>query len=381
MAGEIEAAGGLATAALAAHALDAEQGRTGQAHGRCANCDTALTGAFCHACGQSAQVHRSLGHALEEFLHGVWHFDSKAWRTLPLLAFRPGKLTHDYIHGHRARYIAPLALFLLSIFLMFFVFGFVGAPKFGGGVDAAGRAEQVATTSEAVDDMKREVAANEAGLAKARAAGDRAAIAAAEQDLAASRIGLRVAAAAMRRGAADTGGKAAPSWQEEVAEAARSGELKINSGSASIDANIRKTLLNPDFAIYKVQQKAYKLSFLLVPMSLPVLWLMFFWRRDVTIYDHTVFALYSLSFMSLLLVLAVLLLEGAAAIGGGLSGAVLGSTGLLMLIPPVHMYFQLKGTYRLSAVGALVRTAFLSIGTMVTLSLFFTLIVIIGLAD
>ena len=38
-----------------------------------------------------AHLHRTLGHMIEEFLHGILHFDTRAWRTLPLLAWKPGK--------------------------------------------------------------------------------------------------------------------------------------------------------------------------------------------------------------------------------------------------------------------------------------------------
>ena len=93
-------------------------------HGACPNCGAELHGEFCSACGQPAHLHRTLGHMVEEFLHGILHFDTRAWRTLPLLVFRPGTLTREYIHGKRARYISPLAMFLLLIFTMFAVFAF-----------------------------------------------------------------------------------------------------------------------------------------------------------------------------------------------------------------------------------------------------------------
>ena len=66
-----------------------------------------------------------------EFLRGLIHFDTRAWRTIPLLIFRPGTLTHSYIHGKRARYISPLAMFLLAVFAMFVVFGFSGGSRIG----------------------------------------------------------------------------------------------------------------------------------------------------------------------------------------------------------------------------------------------------------
>lgn len=358
----------------------------GHAPGTCANCETLLVGDFCHACGQQGHVHRSVGHVFEEFLHGIWHFDSKAWRTLPLLAFRPGRLTYDYTHGKRARYIAPIALFLLSVFLMFFVFGFVGAPDFGDAMSSAGsKIDTVAEARGAVTGIEADIAGSEIDLTEARRDGDTAGVKKAREDLAAGRIALRIAEANVQRVATATGDKsviAAPakSWTEQIAEEARSGELEVHSGVPGADENIRKALENPEFAIYRVQQKAYKLSFLLIPLSLPILWLMFFWRRDTTTYDHVVFSLYSLSFMSLLLVLAVLLMKATHALQH-IGAPALSGIGLLALVPPVHMYFQLKGGYRLSTWGALWRTAVLSQATIIILGLFATLIVIVGLAD
>src|SRR5688572_7491098 len=113
MSGEFEAAGAMATAGLVAGAIE---GREGQAPGEggCLNCGAQLTGAYCSACGQAAHANRGLIHVLEEFLHGIFHFDTKVWRTLPLAIFRPGTLTRNYVYGKRARYLSPLAFFLLT---------------------------------------------------------------------------------------------------------------------------------------------------------------------------------------------------------------------------------------------------------------------------
>ena len=62
-------------------------------------------------------------------MHGVFHFDTKLWRTLPELVFRPGRLTRRYIDGERAKFISPMALYLLSVFLMYAVFSFTGGVR------------------------------------------------------------------------------------------------------------------------------------------------------------------------------------------------------------------------------------------------------------
>lgn len=64
-------------------------------------------------------MHRTLGAFFHDLLHGVFHFEGKIWRTLPLLAWNPGRLTREYIDGRRASYVSPIALFLFSVFLMF----------------------------------------------------------------------------------------------------------------------------------------------------------------------------------------------------------------------------------------------------------------------
>ncbi len=412
MAGEIEAMGAFTTAGLAASTLDGPQSHPARrgaaarpirgkaefhadphdiAHGACANCGTALTGNFCHACGQSAHVHRSVGHIFEEFLHGIWHFDSKAWATLPRLVFRPGRLTRDYVYGKRAGYIAPLALFLFSIFLMFFVFGMLGGPDINGALNAAG-GKPVAEARSNVADAKAEVADAQNEIAEAKSdsdttpadmakltatlATDQAALAAAEKTLASVKANTPALT--------DAKGKTT-TWQEQLAEAAQAGKINVNTGNATIDSRIKEALKNPDFALYRIEQKAYKLSFLLIPLSLPVLWLMFVFRRDVHTYDHVVFALYSLSFMSLLFIVIALLAKldplagmhvdsNSKGVSGGIAGA-------LTFAIPVHMYAQLKGAYRLGWFGALWRTFVLVIASMITLSLFAALIVVIGLAD
>jgi hypothetical protein len=48
-------------------------------------------------------------------------FDSRLWRTLIYLLFRPGMLTAEFIAGRRARYLPPLRLYLVISFIMFLV--------------------------------------------------------------------------------------------------------------------------------------------------------------------------------------------------------------------------------------------------------------------
>jgi len=405
VAGEIEAIGQMTTAGLAASTFGGPRSRgvvhrpvaeprdaCDLAHGACANCATVLTGAFCAACGQSAHVHRSIGHIVEEFLHGIWHFDSKAWRTLPRLVFAPGRLTRDYVYGKRAGYIAPLGLFLFSIFLMFFVFGMIGGPDIDGALTAAnadGGAVAEAKADLAAARSEVAAAATQVAGATPGAAADKAKLAKLDTKLKTMQAKL----ARVEKGVNDDAAHPATTspaakpmrWQDSVAAAARSDNLTVDTGSPSIDARIREALQNPDFALYRIEQKAYKLSFLLIPMSLPVLWLLFAFRRGVHTYDHVVFALYSLSFMSLLLIVIAVLGKLDPSSGAhNIGKATIVSNGigsLLIFAAPVHMFAQLKGAYRLGTGGALWRTFVLATACVMILGIFAVLIVVVGLAD
>ena len=87
-------------------------------------------------------------------------------------------------------------------------------------------------------------------------------------------------------------------------------------------------------------------------------------------YDHAIFSLYSISFMSLLFIIA----SGAVALG-------ITSQWLwvpLMLAPVVHMYAQLKGAYALNRGAAVWRTAVLALASWITLSIYVLLMILLG---
>ena len=88
---------------------------------RCLNCGAALAGAYCSQCGQRAQLHRlSLAALFHHVLHDLVDLDSRVWRTLVALLFRPGRLTNEFIAGRRTFYLPPFRLYLV-ISLVYFV--------------------------------------------------------------------------------------------------------------------------------------------------------------------------------------------------------------------------------------------------------------------
>jgi hypothetical protein len=351
MSGALEGAGDAVTGGILARAVEPRAGEAPRGHddlpGNCLNCGAPLAGAFCHACGQPAHVHRTVAAWWHDLAHGVLHFEGKIWRTLPMLAWHPGRLTRRYVGGERARFVSPIALFLFTVFLMFAIFGMVGASLVD--LDEA---------------PAREIAA-EAGRAEAEAA--------------------RLEA---RRAALERGGRTDPQVERALrqARAARQAQeaLAVNNGRmfdqdphtgwARLDQGLKKANENRSLLAYKLQNNAYKYSWALIPISLPFVWLLFLhrrrYRREYKAYDHLVFVTYSISFMSMLLIAFVLI--RSAGVNSGLLNF------LFLIAPPVHIYRQLKGAYALSRFGAIWRTAALLVFAFMSALLFLLLLLALG---
>ncbi len=97
----------------------------------CANCAHAFAPGgpdeFCPRCGQQNHaVEIGIGHVLEEFMEGIFHFDGKVFRTAGLLLFRPGELTRRFLAGHRVPYVPPIRLYVFISFIFFLLLGFLG---------------------------------------------------------------------------------------------------------------------------------------------------------------------------------------------------------------------------------------------------------------
>jgi hypothetical protein len=276
----------------------------------CLNCGTKLIGAHCHACGQPAHVHRTAGALWHDIAHSVFHFEGRIWRTLPKLGWHPGELTRRYIAGERARFLSPVATFLFSVFLMFAVFNTVGRTAYA----------------------NRNLPPTVNG-APAKADGD-----AAIETLV--NMTLR----------------------------------KAPGPLGQLEAVWRRANANPSLLAYRLQSNSYKYSWALIPISIPLVWLLFLhrarYRREYRLYEHAVFVTYSIAFMSL------------AAIGFTLL-KLLGLTGpaalIPFLVPPWHMYRQLRGAYSLSRPSALWRAAMLVLFAIVAGVLFFMLLLMAGL--
>ena len=376
---DIEGAGAVVTAGLVAGAIEKPTGKAGEAHphGVCSDCGAETSGNFCANCGQPTHVHRSLLHLGEELLHGVMHFDARIWRTLPLLWLNPGRLTREWVEGKRTRYVSPLAIFLFTLFVMFFALSFAPHPE--SKTEGAEMAERIASQRVGLAEAEKALVQMRAESGAQPDPTMQMAINAGQKLVDDRRAALARLEIEQRDGRAD--GLKPGSWQAGIKDMAtgESGETKLKvmgkdaeKEGHGIGATVLKKLQNPDLAVYKLQQTMYKFAFLLVPLSIPFVALLFLWKRGFTLYDHGVFVLYSLTFMAMLLMLMVV----SATIAGWLGGIVI-TLGLLAV--PVHVFAQMKGAYSLSWFSALWRTIALLVFCNIVVGLFVTAIVYLGL--
>lgn len=341
--GDFDAIGDAVTGGLLARAVEPRAGEavSDRTHEKnCLNCGSRLTGNFCANCGQKAHVHRSVRAFFQDLLQNLFNFEGKIWRTLPMLVWRPGEMTRRYIAGERARFVSPIALYLFTVFAMFAVLNFTGTLGTQGKTFRTG--------------LRTDIAESQAKLTKLETA--RAAAAAAGADV--SAIDKKIAGE-----------------KEDIAD-----NVKMLSGqpfSASDNADqvpkwirpfVNNAVNNPDMVSMKVQDAASKYSWLLIPLSVPFMWLLFPFRRRYNTYDHAVFVTYSLSFMMLLVI------SGSLLVALGFSSL----AGLLFLVPPFHMYRHLKQSYELGRFSAIMRTMALVTFAFIAAGLFFAAAVAIG---
>ncbi|MFL6722010.1 MAG: DUF3667 domain-containing protein [Sphingomonas sp.] len=344
MPGNLEAIGDAMTGAVLGRAVEPVAGEAADGHShesRCLNCGAQLIGPFCQDCGQRAHVHRTLAAFFHDLAHGVFHLEGKLWNTIPMLVWRPGELTRRYIDGQRARFVSPIALFLFCVFLMFAVVGLTSNGTHASAKASAGAAKELARDQQRLAVLQAE---------RSRASGPLAAALDGEiRDL----KGEMTALQAVKNGTIDPG------------------TFNIQSKwLGGLDKGLGQAAKNPQLLFYKIKTNAYKFSWALIPISVPFVWLLFPFSRRFRLYDHTVFVTYSLCFMMLLL--------AASSVVGLVSKSV---ASLGFFVPPVHMYRQLRGAYAISAGGAVWRTALLTIFAFISISLFGSLLVVLGAFD
>jgi hypothetical protein len=312
---------------------------------RCPNCGATRAGPFCQRCGQAAHIHHDLAGLGHDLAHGVFHFEGRFWNTLPLLVRRPGELTWRYVAGERAKFVTPMALFLFSVFLLFAAVNRLALPDVSGA--SSGLAKAGAEVDRAQGETRAALLALERERARRLATDAHADVRTLDERIRSDRQDLAVMGGVVRR--------------LRPSDDAAAGH-ETATGVAWIDRPIHAFNENRPLYAYKLKMASYKFSWALIPISVPFIWLLFFWRRDFGLYHHAIFAIHSLSFTTLLLV---------GLIGLHLLRVPAGWLWFVFLAtPPIHLFRHLRGAYRLGRWGALWRTGILLVFTALASSLF-----------
>jgi hypothetical protein len=86
----------------------------------CKNCETEFTGHFCNNCGQSAKdFDRPVSVLIVDAMANMMAFDTRLWKSLKSILFKPGEMALDYVAGKRMRYMPPFRLYLFISFIFF----------------------------------------------------------------------------------------------------------------------------------------------------------------------------------------------------------------------------------------------------------------------
>ena len=96
----------------------------------CLNCHQPLdtSECYCHYCGQLNSTKKlTFDDFFNEFFAGIFAYDSRLYRTLNALLFKPGKISKDYIEGKRQRYANPYRFYLSASIIFFILYGYTSS--------------------------------------------------------------------------------------------------------------------------------------------------------------------------------------------------------------------------------------------------------------
>ncbi len=317
--------------------------------GACKNCGTALTGAYCHNCGQRADEPRRVVVGLvQDFLVDTLAIDGKLARSIGLLLWRPGRLARRYLDGKRVKYSPPFRLYLFaSVFFFLTSFALVGTPKPIGDAVLNGDGE-VTLNEDAIGDIE---AVDPAAAEELRALNQRLKADAADSD-----------ADGGEEGEGEAEKKGVPFSERKWDDQNYTGPAWLEPHLKRMFEALQRVVDDPRLFFAQSKENLPRVLLLAPVVYALILVLLYVYRRKFYVYDHFVVSLYMHAALYAYL-LAALLLSLIPGVGP-----------FLAAIPLIWGWLQPFAVFR-QAYGSNWVSAFLKWAISVTV--YFTLLVII----
>ena len=336
--------------------------------GACLNCGAPSKGPYCYACGQPEKgMIRPLANVMSDVADTIFNVDSRIFRSIPALYFRPGHLSREYFAGRRTRYVTPFRLFFFLCIISFFAVQAslnidqikLDLDSDSGIAGATTEAQLREREKAALDELAK--ARNEPGLPAAAQVGIDVAIANVRTE-AASRSAWLAAKAR-----AEANGEPAPpdpdrakinlfggaAWDPEthplkIAWLPDFANVELNAAAARMQDNIEEARKDPRHLIRSLFSVLPQTLFVLMPLFAVLLKIVYVFYRRLYM-EHLIVALHSHAFIFLsLLVVALLTLllsvTGAQAAWADPLLRVLRGAAWTWL--PVYLFLMQKRVYR-----------------------------------
>lgn len=139
-------------------------------------------------------------------------------------------------------------------------------------------------------------------------------------------------------------------------------------GEQWLRTQLLKAVNNQEAYKAAIEQWAERFAFLMLPIAALMLSALFLFKKGIFVFDHLIFSMHSLSFQGLLLS-AVFVLD--TVVDGG---------SWLLLLSPVHLFVHMRGTYKVSWYGTLIRMFLLFIGSAWAFGFLIVGLLVVGLA-
>jgi hypothetical protein len=303
----------------------------------CANCGAPMHGPYCYACGQPEKgMIRHLASVMADVADTIFNVDSRIFRSLLPLYFRPGYLTIEYFAGRRTRYVTPFRLFFFLCIISFFAIQInLNLSDSNIRLVGGGNTGDV-DTAPTIEEAQKRMQAGIDGLTKARTAPGTQVVSK-QLDRAEAQIrkaaDKRIKFLTEKQEAIAKGQTPPPDPEDEdtvlrfddvpwdpVANPIHIGWLpafanaKLNDMGVHASANLKAAKKDPGQAIARLFSVLPQTLFVLMPLFAVLLKIMYLFKRRLYM-EHLMVALHSHAFifMSLLLLAIVQLLFTPAA--------------------------------------------------------------------